>query len=118
MMNSEGGRIVVTASGVHDPQSPGGAQGETATLGDLAGMMQGRNFEMVDGGPFNADKAYKDSKVSLCDTDSRIYISLPPNDGVFRLHSSAMFYLHESYSGALKAMRKPKRLLPTASTRG
>jgi hypothetical protein len=75
MMNSEGGRIVVTASGVHDPQSPGGAQGETATLGDLAGMMQGRNFEMVDGGPFNADKAYKDSKVSPCDVDSHIYIS-------------------------------------------
>jgi protochlorophyllide reductase len=60
------GRIVVTASSVHDPDSPGGAQGKTATLGNLAGFERdGKNFEMVDGGQFNADKAYKDSKVSL-----------------------------------------------------
>lgn len=57
-------RIVVTASGVHDPESPGGAQGEKATLGNLKGLIDnGRNFEMVDGQPFNADKAYKDSKL-------------------------------------------------------
>eukprot|EP00550_Attheya_septentrionalis_P000506 CAMPEP_0198282228 /NCGR_PEP_ID=MMETSP1449-20131203/2072_1 /TAXON_ID=420275 /ORGANISM="Attheya septentrionalis, Strain CCMP2084" /LENGTH=441 /DNA_ID=CAMNT_0043978393 /DNA_START=140 /DNA_END=1465 /DNA_ORIENTATION=+ len=62
MMNKNTGRIVVTASGVHDPESPGGNQGETATLGDLKGLEQ-RNFEMVDGGPFSADKAYKDSKL-------------------------------------------------------
>lgn len=66
MMNRQGGRIVVTASGVHDPASPGGAQGEKASLGDLTGFRdQGKNFEMVDGGPFNADKAYKDSKVGV-----------------------------------------------------
>jgi NAD(P)-dependent dehydrogenase (short-subunit alcohol dehydrogenase family) len=60
-----GGRIVVTASGVHDPESPGGAQGETATLGDLLGLeSQGKDCEMLDGGKFNADKAYKDSKVT------------------------------------------------------
>ena len=60
------GRIVVTASSVHDPASPGGAQGKTATLGDLTGFERdGRNFEMVDGGKFNADKAYKDSKVNM-----------------------------------------------------
>ena len=58
------GRIVVTASGVHDPDSPGGAQGKTATLGNLEGLERdGANFEMVDGQPFNADKAYKDSKL-------------------------------------------------------
>lgn len=58
------GHIVVTASSVHDPDSPGGAQGKTATLGDLTGFERdGRLFEMVDGEPFNADKAYKDSKV-------------------------------------------------------
>jgi NAD(P)-dependent dehydrogenase (short-subunit alcohol dehydrogenase family) len=58
------GRIVVTASGVHDPESPGGAQGETATLGDLVGLeSHGKDCEMIDGGKFNADKAYKDSKV-------------------------------------------------------
>lgn len=65
MVKPSGGRIVVTASGVHDPDSPGGAQGEKATLGDLNGLERdGRNFDMVDGNEFNADKAYKDSKVS------------------------------------------------------
>ncbi|KAI2503523.1 enoyl-(acyl carrier protein) reductase [Fragilaria crotonensis] len=63
-LKSDGGRIVVTASSVHDPDSPGGAQGKTATLGDLTGFERdGRLFEMVDGEPFNADKAYKDSKL-------------------------------------------------------
>jgi protochlorophyllide reductase len=58
------GRMVITASGVHDPESPGGAQGMTATLGTLEGLIRdGANFEMVDGQPFNADKAYKDSKL-------------------------------------------------------
>ena len=70
MINKDSGRIVVTASSVHDPDSPGGAQGETATLGDLQGfekaVMSGggtKQFDMVDGMPFNADKAYKDSKL-------------------------------------------------------
>jgi len=56
------GQIVVTASSVHDPESPGGKQGATATLGDLRGM-NSRDFEMIDGNSFNADKAYKDSKL-------------------------------------------------------
>jgi protochlorophyllide reductase len=64
MVNPTGGRIVVTASGVHDPESPGGAQGEKATLGDLKGLERdGIHFDMVDGNEFNADKAYKDSKL-------------------------------------------------------
>jgi protochlorophyllide reductase len=63
-VNPSGGRIVVTASGVHDPESPGGAQGRTATLRDLKGLERdGRYFEMVDGEPYDGDKAYKDSKV-------------------------------------------------------
>lgn len=67
-MLGSNGRIVVTASGVHDPDSPGGAQGVPATLGDLKGLEeQGKNCEMIDGSPFNGDKAYKDSKVSLTD---------------------------------------------------
>jgi len=57
------GRIVVTASAVHDPDSPGGAQGSLATLGNLSGLENGPNFDMVDGGQFDADKAYKDSKL-------------------------------------------------------
>lgn len=62
-INRDTGRIVVTASSVHDPESPGGAQGRTATLGNLEGLTRdGRNFEMVDGNPYNGDKAYKDSK--------------------------------------------------------
>jgi protochlorophyllide reductase len=63
-VNKESGRIVVTASSVHDPESPGGKQGLAATLGELKGFERdGRMFEMVDGGPYNGDKAYKDSKL-------------------------------------------------------
>lgn len=72
MVRPSGGRIVVTASSVHDPDSPGGSQGAKATLGDLKGLERdGRNFEMVDGNEFNADKAYKDSKVSAKCTEKR-----------------------------------------------
>jgi protochlorophyllide reductase len=68
LINKDSGRIVVTASSVHDPDSPGGAQGKTATLGNLKGFEDAvasgtGKFDMVDGGPFNADKAYKDSKL-------------------------------------------------------
>jgi protochlorophyllide reductase len=63
-VNKQDGKIVVTASGVHDPESPGGKQGKLATLGNLEGFERdGRLFEMVDGAPYNGDKAYKDSKV-------------------------------------------------------
>jgi len=63
-----GSRIVVTASGVHDPDSPGGAQGSKATLGDLSGLKTALAsgdgvFDMVDGGSYDPDKAYKDSKL-------------------------------------------------------
>jgi protochlorophyllide reductase len=61
-------RLVVTASEVHDPSSPGGRVGRPAGLGDLAGLQaslrSGAGFSMVDGcSPFNAEKAYKDSKL-------------------------------------------------------
>lgn len=70
-VNRNGGRIVVTASAVHDPDTLGGQQGKTATLGDLEGFERdGKNFEMVDGNPYNGDKAYKDSKV--CTVESLI----------------------------------------------
>ena len=42
--------------------SGGGKVGSTATLGDLKGL-KSANFDMVDGGAFDADKAYKDSKL-------------------------------------------------------
>lgn len=63
------GRLVVTGSPVHDPKSGGGDVGSTASLGDLAGLAQaaaapnGGSFDMVDGGPYDPDKAYKDSKL-------------------------------------------------------
>ena len=56
-------RIIITSSEVHNPKSPGGKIGETANLGDLKGLRSGKCFEMIDGGQFNADKAYKDSKL-------------------------------------------------------
>ncbi|KAH8046941.1 hypothetical protein JL721_12282 [Aureococcus anophagefferens] len=55
-------RLVVTASPVHDPKSGGGDVGSKATLGDLAGLAQ-VDFDMVDGGAYDPDKAYKDSKL-------------------------------------------------------
>ena len=55
---------MVTASSVHDPESPGGKQGIPASLGDLKGFeVDGKQFQMVDGGTYNGDKAYKDSKL-------------------------------------------------------
>ena len=51
-------RIVVTASEVHDPASPGGAVGPGAGLGGLSGLdASGADFEMLDGSEYNADKA-------------------------------------------------------------
>jgi len=58
------GRLVSTASPVHDPTSGGGDVGAPATLGSLAGMRNdGTQFTMVDGSPYDPDKAYKDSKL-------------------------------------------------------
>ena len=56
-------RLVVTSSEVHDPTSAGGKVGQPAGLGDLAGLRQGPGGSMLNGGPFNAEKAYKDSKL-------------------------------------------------------
>jgi protochlorophyllide reductase len=64
MVNPTSGKIIVTASGVHDPDSSGGSHGNKATLGDMAGLEQiGKNCEMIDGGSFDAQKAYRDSKL-------------------------------------------------------
>merc|ERR1740129_642375 len=63
LASSSAPRLVITASPVHDPTSGGGNVGSTATLGDLAGLSAGRGFEMVDGGKYDPDKAYKDSKL-------------------------------------------------------
>ncbi|CAN0083742.1 unnamed protein product, partial [Discosporangium mesarthrocarpum] len=59
-------RLVVTASSVHDPDTPGGDVGSKATLGDLSGLegyLKTGHFDMVDGGAYDGDKTYKDSKL-------------------------------------------------------
>ena len=62
------GRIVVTASSVHDPAQPGGAVGGAggATLGDLSGLakLEDGGPTMVDGAAaYDGGKVYKDSKL-------------------------------------------------------
>ena len=56
--------LVITASEVHNPTTGGGRVGRPAGLGMLKGLRQGPGAPMVDGeSPFDADKAYKDSKL-------------------------------------------------------
>jgi len=62
LARSKAPRLVVTASPVHDPKSGGGDVGSPAGLGDLSGLKD-RNFAMCDGSSYDADKAYKDSKL-------------------------------------------------------
>lgn len=62
LISPQTGRIVITASGVHDPATGGGKQGTPATLGDLKGL-ETKDFDMIDGGAYNPDKVYKDSKL-------------------------------------------------------
>eukprot|EP00316_Scyphosphaera_apsteinii_P023657 CAMPEP_0119336224 /NCGR_PEP_ID=MMETSP1333-20130426/91356_1 /TAXON_ID=418940 /ORGANISM="Scyphosphaera apsteinii, Strain RCC1455" /LENGTH=333 /DNA_ID=CAMNT_0007346981 /DNA_START=45 /DNA_END=1046 /DNA_ORIENTATION=+ len=62
------GTLVITASGVHDPESPGGTvQGDPATgatLGDLSGLGASSGAVMVDGATvYGPAKAYHDSKL-------------------------------------------------------
>ena len=56
-------KIIITSSEVHNPMSSGGKVGAKACLGNLKGLSSGSVFEMIDGEIFNADKAYKDSKL-------------------------------------------------------
>ena len=56
-------KIIITSSEVHNPNSGGGKVGAKASLGKLKGLESGVGFEMIDGNKFNADKAYKDSKL-------------------------------------------------------
>lgn len=62
---SKGSRIVIVGSGVHNPEEGGGNVGSKATLGDLSGFASGFKTPvcMVDSSPYDADKAYKDSKL-------------------------------------------------------
>ena len=59
----ENTKIIITSSEVHNPMTPGGRVGAKASLGNLSGLAFGPGFEMIDGKQFNADNAYKDSKL-------------------------------------------------------
>tara|TARA_Y100001968_G_C19344530_1_gene711344 strand:+ start:136 stop:1152 length:1017 start_codon:yes stop_codon:yes gene_type:complete len=64
LIKSHKPRVVITASEVHNPNSPGGRIGKAASLGSLKGIKKENKFSMIDGSSiFNADKAYKDSKL-------------------------------------------------------
>jgi protochlorophyllide reductase len=64
LLLSESPRLIITASEVHDPNSAGGKVGAPAGLADLNGLQQGPGALMLDGSNiFNAEKAYKDSKL-------------------------------------------------------
>tara|TARA_B100000579_G_scaffold211387_1_gene172744 strand:- start:353 stop:1375 length:1023 start_codon:yes stop_codon:yes gene_type:complete len=56
-------KIIITSSEVHNPKSAGGKVGAKASLGNFKGLESFVGFEMIDGNKFNADKAYKDSKL-------------------------------------------------------
>jgi protochlorophyllide reductase len=56
-------RVVVTSGEIHNAESPDGKNGAPPTLGSLAGLSGGAGFAMCDGGAFDGNKAYKDSKL-------------------------------------------------------
>ena len=56
-------RVVITSGAIHDAESPDGKNGAPPTLGGLAGLSSGPRFTMCDGGAFDGNKAYKDSKL-------------------------------------------------------
>ncbi len=64
LLKSKKPRLVITSSEVHNPVSGGGRVGKPATLGSLDGLRQHKQFAMINGQTiFDADKAYKDSKL-------------------------------------------------------
>ena len=64
LLKSTSPRLVITASEVHNPASGGGRVGRPASLGDLSGLSTTTPAPMLDGNSrFDADKAYKDSKL-------------------------------------------------------
>jgi protochlorophyllide reductase len=64
-LDKKSSRIVIVGSGVHNPEEPGGDVGSKAALGDLSGIISGfkKPITMIDNSNYDADKAYKDSKL-------------------------------------------------------
>jgi protochlorophyllide reductase len=75
MLDKINERVVWVGSGVHNPDEAGGNVGSKATLGDLKGLKQGfvEPISMVDGGGYDPDKAYKDSK--LCNVATSLELA-------------------------------------------
>lgn len=75
MLGSVKERVVWVGSGVHNPDEAGGNVGSKATLGDLSGLKQGfvEPISMIDGGEYDPDKAYKDSK--LCNVATSLELA-------------------------------------------
>ena len=64
LLKSKKPRLVITSSEVHNPMSGGGRVGKPATLGTLDGLRHHKHVAMINGQIiFDADKAYKDSKL-------------------------------------------------------
>ncbi len=64
LLKSKMPRLVITSSEVHNPLSGGGRIGQPAKLGTLDGIRQHKQIAMINGQTtFDADKAYKDSKL-------------------------------------------------------
>ena len=64
LLKSKKPRLVITSSEVHNPLSGGGRIGQPATLGTLDGIREYKQVAMINGQTtFDADKAYKDSKL-------------------------------------------------------
>ena len=64
LQKSKRPRLVITSSEVHNPNSGGGRVGQPATLGALDGLRPHERIAMLNGQKnFDADKAYKDSKL-------------------------------------------------------
>jgi protochlorophyllide reductase len=87
---SKDGRVVIVGSGVHNPEEGGGNVGSKATLGDLSGFSDGFRspVSMVDGGAYDADKAYKDSK--LCNVITALELSRRLKSKKFKTSSFVM----------------------------
>ena len=60
MSDTNGTRIIITSSDVHDPKSPGGNIGKKAGLNNLVGFKDTIMGKFIH---FNADRSYKNSKL-------------------------------------------------------
>ena len=110
--NGKEPRLVITASGVHDART--GDPGPQATLGNFEGIVsRGRAADMIDGGDYSAQKAYKDSK--LCNVlfmeeaarrlAGKVTVNafspgfIPNPDGFFRYQSKPAALLLQKFAG-------------------